>query len=93
MHVDHVREAAQPMQHAQGGPPLEPVLERHQEQQNQREQDDLVRRCLDALHGLRKSAESIPRNRHQLRDCPEHEGGDGRDGKSDQTSKPPDRTA
>ena len=58
-----------------------------------REKDDFVCCCLNALQGVRESAQSIPRDWHQLGDCPEHDGADGHDGKPNQTSKPPERTA
>ena len=60
MHVDHVRDAAQPVQHAQRSPPLESVFERHEEQQNEREQDDFVRRRLNALQGVRNPPNPFP---------------------------------
>ena len=37
MHVDHVRDAAQPMQHPQSSPPLETTFERNEEQEKKRE--------------------------------------------------------
>jgi len=70
MHVDHVRDAAQPMQHAQRGPSLEAVLRRHEEHQDQREQDDSFVAASTPLQRVRESAESVPCDRHELRRGP-----------------------